>query len=95
MKIQKKLYLFWVHFDHSEKGDWYVMDSKVEDDGEWTFIREEIVEVDAPDEFDPRPQQIAGLRATRQKVQADAQMQINKIDGQIQSLLAIEHKESA
>lgn len=49
-------------------------------------------EVEIPDDFDPRPQQIAALKAKKQEVLAEAQAKATDIEGQIQRLLAIEHK---
>lgn len=47
--------------------------------------------------FDAREQvvsnQVAMLRAAKQKVQADAELALNQLEGQIQSLLCLEHKE--
>ena len=39
--------------------------------------------------------QIAMLKAAKQKVQADCEVALNQLDGQIQSLMCIEHKPEA
>ena len=50
------------------------------------------IEVEVPDDFDPRQQQVAALEAEKQKARADFQRRVTEIDRQIQSLLAIEHE---
>lgn len=54
------------------------------------FVQEHLTTVEVPDDFDPRPQQVAALEAEKQKARADFQARITEIDRQIQSLMAIE-----
>ena len=54
------------------------------------FVKEHTITVEVPDDFDPRPQQVAALEAEKQKARAEFQKRITEIDRQIQSLLAIE-----
>ena len=54
------------------------------------FVKEHLTTVEVPDDFDPRPQQVAALEAAKQKARAEFQARITEIDRQIQSLLAIE-----
>lgn len=53
-------------------------------------IREHSFEVEVPDEFDPRPQQVEILRQQQQKIRAEMSARIKQLDDQINSLLAIE-----
>ena len=54
------------------------------------FIKEHTITVEVPDDFDPRPQQVAALEAEKQKARAEFQKRITEINRQIQSLMAIE-----
>ena len=54
------------------------------------FVTEHTTTVEVPDDFDPRPQQVAALEAEKQKARAEFQARITEIDRQIQSLMAIE-----
>ena len=54
------------------------------------FVKEHTTTVEVPDDFDPRPQQVAALEAEKQKARAEFQARITEIDRQIQSLMAIE-----
>jgi hypothetical protein len=59
---------------------------------EYVGIREVEVEQEVPDDFDPRPEQIAALREKKKEILATAQAKANNIDELIQTLLAIEFK---
>lgn len=61
-------------------------------DGHRALIREQYFEVDIPDDFDPRPQQIAVLKAKKQEILAEAHVKATNIDEQISRLLCIENK---
>lgn len=50
------------------------------------------IEVDIPDDFDMNGAEIDKLRKQKKQVQAEMQMQLTRIDEQINSLLAIEYK---
>ena len=54
------------------------------------FVKEHTTTVEVPDDFDPRPQQVAALEAEKQKARAEFQKRVTEIDRQIQSLMAIE-----
>lgn len=64
-----------------------------EDEDYRLFIKEVDVELDVPDDFDPRPQQIAALEAQKKKAMADYQLLMDTLDGKIASLRCIEHKD--
>ncbi len=49
------------------------------------------IEVDIPDDFDMNSAEIDKLRKQKKQVQAEMQMQLTRIDEQINSLLAIEY----
>ena len=53
-------------------------------------VMEHSFEVEVPDNFDPRPGQVAALKAKKEKVQAEFAAKVKEIDEQINSLLAIE-----
>lgn len=55
-------------------------------------IKEVSIDFEIPDDFDPRPAVIAGLRDQKQKILADAQVAANKVEERIQQLLCLENK---
>ena len=59
---------------------------------EYVRVCEHTLTAEVPDDFDPKPQLVAGLRAQQVKVRADAQVEINRLEERVQSLLCLEHK---
>jgi hypothetical protein len=54
------------------------------------IVMQHSFEVEVPDDFDPRPGQIATLKAQKERVQAEFAKKLTDIDTQINRLLAIE-----
>lgn len=52
-------------------------------------VMEHEFEVEVPDDFDPRPGQVAALKAQKEQIQAEFAAKVKQIDDQINSLLAI------
>ena len=93
MKIELKGYLFCRLYGGKPEFELLPWDCRIWDaasvDGR-VFVKEHTTTVEVPDDFDPRPQQVAALEAEKQKARAEFQKRITEIDRQIQSLLAIE-----
>lgn len=88
-----KTHLYFVKYEHDAEGH-FTQYAGSADMGkgcpEWTYVKEIEFEVDVPDDFDPRPAQIAALREQRLEAQAKLSKTVTDIDHRIQSLLAIE-----
>lgn len=54
------------------------------------MIMPHTIEVDIPDDFDPRPHQIAALQADRTKLQAAFSARVTEIERQISELTCLE-----
>ncbi len=76
--------------DH-ERIDFQTHDPRDSGYSKAVLVSEHSIEVDVPDDFDPRPQQIQVLEKKRDAVRAEMSARITEINQQIQSLLAIEH----
>ncbi len=59
------------------------------------LVRKETIEIEVPDDFDPRPQQVAALEAEKQKVRAEFAKRITDLDNEIGKLLAISNEVEA
>ncbi len=59
--------------------------------GEMAVVCEHSFEIEIPNDFDPRPDLIAQLKAQEKKAKADFQVRINEIHKRISELQAIEH----
>jgi hypothetical protein len=62
---------------------------------EYVKISHREFEVEIPDDFDPRPAQIAALRKQKEEIMADASVKVTNLEEQISRLLAIENKATA
>lgn len=93
MKATVKMWVYWVQYDDMKPYlTLYESAGMGKQSPNWTIVREMDIDIEAPEDFDPRPQQIASLREKKKEVQAELQVKINNIDEQIQRLLAIENK---
>lgn len=63
-------------------------------DPETVKVMDYTLEVEIPDDFDPRPGMLANLREQKRAVEAECQAKVTVIENKIQNLLAIEHKPS-
>lgn len=94
MKQKIKAFVFYHKFQWSDKIT-YSIDSgdlSVVCGPEYVKIAHQEFTVEIPDDFDPRPIQIAALREERTKVTAEAEAKKANIDEQISRLLAIESR---
>lgn len=64
---------------------------RVSDDEERIFINEQMVEIDAPDDFDPVPKQVAALEAEKRKAMDEYQAKVADINERLSKLQAIEY----
>lgn len=93
MKVTAQAHLHWrTSYTHPE-GMFTFFENDMSICGpEYVCIRKVEMEVDVPDDFDPRPAQIDALRKEKTKILAEAQARANNIEEQVQRLLAIEYK---
>jgi 2',3'-cyclic-nucleotide 2'-phosphodiesterase (5'-nucleotidase family) len=60
-------------------------------DPDRVVVFEHAIEVEVPDNFDPRPAMVANLEEKKRQVRAEFAKKVKELDEQIQSLLAIEN----
>jgi hypothetical protein len=91
MKIKLTAHIHYAKYSWEDKGEFQILFCKLEDDDSRTYIGEQQVEVEVPDNYDPRAQQIAALEKKKQKVMADYQKSVNEINDRISKLQALEY----
>jgi len=91
MKIKLPAHIHYVKYSWEDKGDFQIFFCKVEDDENRTYVGEQEVEVEVPDDYDPRAQKIAALEKHKQKVMADYQKMVTDINEKISKLQALEY----
>jgi hypothetical protein len=62
---------------------------------DYAVVCEQTIEVEVPDDFDPRPQLVAALVAEKQKIRAEFAAKVTALDAQINQLLCLENTAEA
>ena len=91
MKIKVTAHIFFQKYSWEEKGEYQLFFVRVDDDDSRTYIGEQEVEIEVPDNYDPRAQQIAALKKHKQKVIAEFQSSVDCINDRISKLQALEY----
>jgi len=90
MKIKTIAHIHFQKYSWEEKGEYRVASFKLDDNENRTYVGEQEIEIEVPDNYDPRAQQIAALEALKQKVMADYHKSVMEINDRIGKLLALE-----
>lgn len=91
MKVKITVHIHYNKYSWDDKGNFEVFSFKCDDDDSRTYVGEQGIEVDVPDNYDPRAQQIAALEKQKQKVMADFQRSVDGINEKISKLQALEY----
>ena len=91
MKVKITAHVYYNKYSWEDNGIFQIYSFKIDDDSHRTHVCEQEVEVEVPDNYDPRAQQIAALEKQKQKVMADYQKMVNDINEKISKLQAIEY----
>lgn len=90
MKIKTTVHIHFVKYSWETQGRFEAMSYQIKDDVNYSYVGAQEIEVDVPENFDPRPAQIAVLEAQKQKVMADFQKSVTDINRRISELNALE-----
>ena len=90
MKVKTTINIFYTQYSWEEKGNYEVLSFKPEDSDHRTFVCEQEIEIEVPDNYDPRAQKIEALQAQKLKIMADYQKTVTEINARISKLQAIE-----
>ena len=89
MKIKITAHIYYNKDVWDEKGRFEVFTFKFDDCDYRTYVCEQEIEIEVPDNYDPRAQQIEALEKEKQKVMADYQKTVTDINNRINNLKAI------
>ena len=90
MKIKTTVHIHYQKYTWEDNGKYQVYSFQMSDADHLTYVGEQEVEIDVPDNYDPRPQQIAALQALQQTAAANYQKTVTDIQRRISELQAIE-----
>ena len=91
MKIKTTIHVHFVKYEWETEGHFETMSYPIKDDVHYSYVGPQEIEVDVPENFDPRPAQIAVLEAKKQQVMADFQKSVTDINRRISELNALEY----
>jgi hypothetical protein len=91
MKVKITAHVHYNKYSWDEEGTFEVFSFKFDDDDHRTYVGEQEIEVEVPDNYDPRAQQIAALEKQKQKFMADYQRSVDEINDRISKLQALEY----
>jgi hypothetical protein len=91
MKVKVTAHIFYSQYYWEEKGEYLIFYAKIDDDDSRTYVGEQEIEIEVPDNYDPRAQKISALEKHKQKVMADYQKTLMQINERISKLQAIEY----
>jgi len=91
MQVKTTVHIHFQKYSFDEKGEFQVFSFKLDDAEHRTYVNEQEVEIEVPDNYDPRAQQIAALEKQKQNVMADYQKMVTEINERISNLQALEY----
>ena len=91
MKIKTTIYVYYQKYDWDNEGTYQVYSFKASDDDTRTFVCEQKIEIEVPDNYDPTAQKIAALEKQKVKAMSDFNETVMKINTQISKLQALEY----
>jgi hypothetical protein len=91
MKIKTTAHIHYSKWLWEDKGEYQVYSCRLDDAEHRTYVGEQEIEIEVPDNYDPRAQQIAALEKQKQKVMADFQKSVAEINERISNLQALEY----
>lgn len=90
MKITLTMHLHYAKYHWEEKGEYQIFSCPVADEYR-VYIGQREIEVDVPEDYDPRAQQIEFLKQRKKEVMAEFQITLTEIEGKISNLQALEY----
>ena len=94
MKVKTALYVYHNQYAWQDQGTYDAYTWKAEDTEIRTCVGQQEVELEIPDNYDPRAQQVAALENHKQKVMADYQKTVDTINEKISKLQALEYTDA-
>lgn len=91
MKVKTTIHVYHCQYSWEATGSYQVMYAKLDDCEHRTYIGEQEIEIEIPDDYDPRAQKIAALEKYKLKVMGEYQKTVTDINERISKLKALEY----
>lgn len=92
MKIKQTIHIHHQKYSWEDESSYIIYSAQFDDTDYRAYICSQEIEIEVPDDFDPRPAQIAALRDQQTKAAAEYQKTVTDIQRRISELQAIEFK---
>ena len=90
MKLKTTVHIYFNQYSWETEGRFQVFSFKIDDSEHLTYVGEQEIEIDVPENYDPRAQKIAALEKQKQQVMADYHKTVMEINDRISKLQALE-----
>jgi len=90
MKVKTTIHIYLSRHPWEGQGEYQVIYAKIDDDKYRTYVGMQEIEIDVPDDYDPRAQQIVALEKQKTKITAEFQKSLTEINRSIGELQALE-----
>ena len=91
MKIKKTVHVYYHKYTWEDKSEFQLFSCEIEDSEYRTYVGQQEIEIEVPENYDPRAQQVSALEKKKQKVMADFHKTVAEINEQISNLQALEY----
>jgi hypothetical protein len=91
MKTTLTMHLYYRKYQWDDEGNFELYPCQFDDNEHCSYVGERQVEIEVPDNYDPRAQQIAALEKKKKQVMADYQKTVTEINARISNLQALEY----
>ena len=95
MKVKTIAHIYYSQYSWENQGSYTIFSFKVDDTEHRTYVGEQEIEIEVPDNYDPRAQKVVALQKQKQKVMADFQKTVDLINERISKLQALEYTDAA
>ena len=95
MKVKTTVHIYHHQYSWETTARFQVYSLKMIDTEHQTYVGEQEIEIDVPENYDPRAQKIAALEKQKQKVMADYHKTVMDINERISNLQALEYTDAA
>jgi len=95
MKVKVTAHIHYEQYSWENQGSYSIFSFKAGDTEHRTYVGEQEIEIEVPDDYDPRAQKIAALEKHKQKVMADYHKTVTEINDRISTLQALEYTDAA
>lgn len=90
MKVKITVHVFFFKYSWETEGEFLAFYAKVDDNEHRTYVGDQEVEIEVPENYDPTAQKLAALQKEKEKAQEEFAQKVASINERISKLQALE-----